>query len=136
MESGAINTSRNASGLPWGTAAWWMELSVESVIGWDPDVIIISSKAGIDPEDILNDPQWKDIKAVKDKRVYRIPYGFHVWDRPCAERILGEMWLAQKLYPAKFTDIDIRKETKGFFKTYFNVDLTETELDKVLAGQK
>jgi iron complex transport system substrate-binding protein len=135
MEAGGINVARNASGLPWGTASWWMQLSVESVIDWDPDIIIISSKAGIDPADILNDPQWKDIKAVKEGKVYRVPYGFHVWDRPCAERILGQEWLANILYPDKF-NFNVREDTKTFFQQFFKVNLSEQEIDKILAGQK
>ena len=135
-EASGINVARDASGLPWGSASWWMELSIESVIAWDPDVIIISSKAGIDPDDILNDPQWKDIKAVQDGKVYRVPFGYHVWDRPCAERILGQLWLAQKLYPDKFTSIDIRQETRDFFETFFRVNLSEEEVDDILAGVK
>lgn len=50
------------------------EVSIEQVLAWNPDIIISwGDERGGYFSQILKDPKWKDIKAVKDKEVYEIP---------------------------------------------------------------
>ena len=37
--------------------------------------------------------------------------------------------------PEVFKDIDIRQDTKDFYKNFFNYDLTDEELDTILATE-
>lgn len=52
---------------------WVIELSVEQILGMNPDVIIIGGWAPYSPEDILSDSLWAPISAVKNGRVYKTP---------------------------------------------------------------
>ena len=79
--------------------------------------------------DILGDAQLQNIKAIQNKAVYEAPIGAFWWDRPSPESILGFMWLAQTLYPDQFQDLDLKKETVDFYKTFFQYDLSDAEYE-------
>jgi iron complex transport system substrate-binding protein len=110
-------------------------VSMEQVLAWNPDLILVSSSTGGDKnyQTILNDPAWSKIKAVKDKKVYitpLLPFGW--FDRPPnIMRALGTEWLANLLYP-EYVKIDLNKETKDFFKLFFNLDLSDQQVNELL----
>ena len=81
---------------------------------------------------ILNDPRWNHIKAVRTGRVYVNPTGVYLWDRHSAEAALQVLWAAKTLHPARFPDLDIRKETKTFYARFFNHTLTDAEYVTIL----
>ncbi|MEG2717773.1 MAG: ABC transporter substrate-binding protein, partial [Eubacterium sp.] len=67
--------------------------------------------------------------------VYRNPQGIFQWDRFGSESALQVLWVAKTLYPDKFTDIDMKKETISFYKEYLNYDLSDEYADAILAGK-
>lgn len=105
------------------------DTSLEQVVKWDPEVIIISSNEGtfIPVGDIRNNPQLGSIAAVKNNQLYSCPIGSFWWDRPSPESPLGILWLAKTLYPEKFRNIDLRAETQEFYRTFYHYALTDTE---------
>lgn len=116
------------------------EVSIEQILKWNPDVIIVSSTVGsADRKEsinkILNDETWQKTNAVKNKRVYVNPDGAFSWDRYSAEEALQIQWAAKTLYPEKFQSIDIAKETKWFYKTFFDYSLSDDEVQRILNGQ-
>lgn len=114
-----------------------VEVSMEQVLEWDPDIIIAaqSSKGENSYETILSDDKWSTIKAVENKEVYGIPYApFNWFDRPPSiNRIIGVRWLGNLVYPEVF-DIDIKQETKDFYKNFYHRELTDEEVDEILAN--
>jgi len=110
-------------------------VSMEQVLSWNPDVILVSSSSGgADNYDtILTDESWSQIKAVQDKRVYVTPnLPFPWFDRPpCVGRALGVYWCANVLYP-DYVKINIRDKTREFCKLFYDIDLTEAQLDLLL----
>lgn len=106
------------------------EVSFEQVLTWDPDVIIINVTKGIDQA--LQDPNWQQLKAVRTGKVYVAPSGLFRWDRYGTEEAMNIQWVATKLYPDKFTDLDIVEETKSFYKTFYNYELTDDEVQDIL----
>lgn len=121
--------------------------SLEQVFQWNPDMIIMgrvltgnglnnsASVSDTDAGKIMNDPIWNQLKAVKDKKVFINPDGAFSWDRYSAEEALQLQWMAKLINPDKFTNIDMVKETRYFFKTFMNYDLSEEEANKMLAGE-
>lgn len=105
------------------------DTSLEQVVKWDPDVIIISSNEGtfIPVGDVRNNPQLGSIAAVKNNQLYPCPIGSFWWDRPSPEAPLGILWLAKTLYPEHFSDVDMRAETQEFYHTFYHYALTDTE---------
>ncbi len=92
-------------------------VSVEKIISWNPDVILISHLAKYSVEDILKNPQFKDIQAVKNKRVYKNPYQIGGLFTPRVVLLLA--WTAKKLYPE--IKLDWLKIADEFFKKFYGI---------------
>ncbi len=125
--AGGINVAENLTG-------YFNTVSIEQVIRWDPEVIITGRAEGAS-EDILSDPKWRDIRAVRNGRVYVIPYYTHTWGYPTSEWIIGTMWLADRLYP-ETVELDMTVETKEFYSKFFRCDLSDEEVYEILHPQK
>jgi iron complex transport system substrate-binding protein len=115
-------------------------VSIEQVLSWNPETIIVCFDQGFAAESspyetILSDKGWSNVQAVKDKKVYMIPYlPFNWFDRPpSVNRIIGVKWLANLLYPDYFK-YDMRQETKEFYQKFYHRALTDQELDEILAN--
>lgn len=60
------------------------------------------------------------IDAVKHHRVYLMPEYAKAWGYPMPEAVgLGELWMAKKLYPQRFSDIDINKEVNRWYLRFY-----------------
>jgi len=108
-------------------------VSLEQVVAWNPDTIVT-----VDPgvaQYIRSDASWSQIEAVRRGRVYlspRLPYGW-IDAPPSLNRLVGLQYMARLLYPDRFSD-DVRDVARGFYRQFYQVDLSEPELDKVLDG--
>lgn len=51
-------------------------------------------------------------------RVYVNPKGMFWWCRETSEEALQFLWLAKTLYPQRFADVDMRKETRRFYQDF------------------
>jgi iron complex transport system substrate-binding protein len=108
--------------------------SVEQVLAWNPDVIITIEPAFAAA--VRTDTVWAPVKAVKTGRIYlspMLPFGW-VDFPPSVNRLIGLWWLAKALYPNQFPE-DLRPITKDFYRQFYHIDLTDAQLDRVLAGQ-
>ena len=113
----------------------YKNISVEQIIASAPDQIIIGNsdaQKGIDT--ITSDPAWADVPAVKNGKLYRNPVGTFKWDRYSTEEALQILWAAQHFHPDIFADLDLVQETRNFYRTYYNYDLSPDEAQRILAG--
>ncbi len=105
----------------------WIEhpvLNIETISELDPDVIYMWYNEKIDPADVMSGEgdfaAWKDLKAVKNKRVYEVTdpfvYDFHSPRLPLA---LTEM--AKNLYPDMYQDVDLNATVDSFFSDIYHV---------------
>lgn len=84
-------------------------VNLEKVFSWDPDLILMWYNEKKDPGDILRDPQWKRIKAVRDRRVHEFPEVF--WCDLWTLKFLYAVKLTAKwVHPELFRDIDLDRE--------------------------
>lgn len=98
-----------------------------------PDVIIANSKDTYDYiMDKTNGSQWQDITAVKNNKVYLNPKGTYLWAVRSAEGALQPLWLGKILHPDLFSDLDMKQKVTEFYKTYYNYDLSEKEIDDIM----
>ena len=110
-------------------------VTMEQVVAWNPDVIIVGTAPnGQNRQAILDDPRWRDIKAVKQGRVYVNPSGAYLWDRHSAEAALQVLWAAKQLHPTLFTDLDVNQETRAFYARFFGHQLTDAELNSIMSA--
>jgi iron complex transport system substrate-binding protein len=113
VNAGGVNVAADLTG-------WMPEVSAEQLLRWDPQVIILLS--GVSVDDVLNDPKLASLSAVKDKRVYALPESG--WDFSSPRALFCIEWLASKLYPERFADVDIEAEADEFYQGVFGVDYT------------
>ena len=106
-------------------------ISMEQVLQWDPDVLI-TGKPKKQVEQVLSDPAWANLKAVKNGRVYSNPKGVFAWDRYGVESALQPQWCAKLLYPGLFEDFDIAQELKNFYHTFFYYELSDQQTQMIL----
>ena len=113
-------------------------ISSEILLTWDPDIIITSTnKTPHGPtSDITKNIAFKNLSAVKNKTVYNAPIGTFWWDRPSPESILGIIWLSKILYPEVMKDIDLKQETKNFYKKFYGYALTDKEYEGFFFNKK
>lgn len=106
-------------------------ISMEQVLMYDPEVILVKERIFYDR--IFSDERWKNVKAVKNRRVHLIPHQpFNWFDRPPSfMRLLGAKWVVSVLYPRHYP-VDMVKETKEFYKLFLGVDLNDREAREVL----
>lgn len=98
----------------------YKQVSIEEVIGWNPAVIFVQARYPKLVGDILGDPQWANIAAVKAKRVALMPEYAKAWGYPQPEALaLGELWMAKMLYPERFADIDIDALALDYYETFY-----------------
>lgn len=109
-------------------------VSFEQICLWNPDVIIANGN-GIDLY-LQSKDQFKEVNAVLNNKVYLLPNGVSRWGHPYSiETPLAILWTAKTLYPDKFEGIDMVKETKKFYKEFFNYDLTDEKAEEILSGK-
>jgi iron complex transport system substrate-binding protein len=113
------------------------KVSMEQVMGWNPDVIVANAQMGGSDfvKTVYTDSTWAGIKAVVDHRIY-VPAGqpFNWVDRPpCMARVLGVEWLAYELYP-KYVTVDLKSDVKTFYKTMYGSDITDEQAAALISG--
>lgn len=110
-------------------------VSLEQVVSWDPDVILVSPwSGGSDAYKLITtDSKWAELSAVKNHRVYAVPaIPFNWTDRPpSAARVIGVQWLGNLLYPEQIS-LDIAAQVKDFYATFYDVELTDDQVATVL----
>jgi iron complex transport system substrate-binding protein len=108
----------------------------EQLLAWAPQVILVDNH-GHDPDGVVQqlktDPDYASLPAVQSSQIYRIPAGVFFMDKGTSKVVYLE-WLAQKLHPELFTDVDIVKELKSYYKEFYNYSLSDDEAQKALAG--
>ena len=124
---GGINAAGDVEGSP--------EVNMEQIYAWNPDKIFITNFSSAMPEDLLNNAvdgdDWSSVKAVQDGEVYKIPLGMYRWYPPSSDTPLMLKWLAQKVYPEKFADMDIETEVKDYYKEFYNIELTDEDVTTI-----
>ncbi|HEX3012213.1 MAG TPA: ABC transporter substrate-binding protein [Syntrophomonadaceae bacterium] len=107
--------------------------SLEQILLWNPDYILVNDPIVV--KYIMGNNQWSSIKAVKNHKVLALPDGISRWGHPSSpETPLVILWTAKTLYPDKFKDVDDRAETKYFYKKFFNYNLSDADITKILTG--
>ena len=120
-----------------------LTINMEQLIVYDPDVILLSYSMGHEgtkmySDDgtlimIKTDDRWSNLSAVKNGKVYTTPCYPYNWQDmpPSVNRIIGLRWLGELLYP-DYYDIDIRDATREFYSLFYQLELTDEQLDTLL----
>lgn len=111
------------------------EVNMEQIYKWNPDIIYITNFTETQPEDLFNNKisgqDWSDVKAVQDKKVYKIPLGIYRWFPPSGDAPLMLKWMGNHNQPELF-DYDMNDEIKTYYKDFYNFDVTDDEVETIL----
>ncbi|WP_322045537.1 ABC transporter substrate-binding protein [Paraburkholderia sp. J67] len=111
-------------------------VSIEQVLAWHPDVVILAANAG----SIEESPQralWQTLDAVRDGHVYRNPTGVFPWDRYGPEAALEVRWAARTLHPEAFPHdgaASMVRQTQQFYRRFYGYALSTAEAQRMLSG--
>lgn len=107
------------------------QIQLEQVLAWNPQVIVTWDDRFY--RAVSGDPSWANIDAVRGGRVALspgLPFGWI--DRPPSlNRLIGLRWLAGVLYPDR-TGWDLRAETREFYRLFYQVELDDAKLGRLL----
>lgn len=120
---GGVNAVSGVEGL-----GGFVDVSIEQIIAWNPDVIWFPQYADFTVEDLLNDPAWSSINAIQNKRVYEFPSKYEPWDQPTAAVALGVDWALHTLHPDLYSFEDLMKNVDEFFTMVYDKTFTAEQL--------
>ncbi|WP_394564350.1 hypothetical protein C1N58_16630 [Pantoea sp. SGAir0180] len=121
--AGALNVAAS-------TIQGFRQVSMEQVVVWNPQVIFVQNRYPQVVQAIQHDPLWQTIDAVKHHRVWLMPDYAKAWGYPMPEAIgLGELWMAKKLYPDKFRDVDMQQRADRWYRRFYRTAYHETSPD-------
>ena len=113
-------------------------VSPEQLLLWNPEAIIVYRGTGLGADEsasekLMADLRLAPLKAVRERRVYEIPCRpYNVTDHPPSVcRLLGLKWLGSLIYPEVF-HYDMRAETRAFYRLFFQVELTDGQINEIL----
>ncbi|MFA5906012.1 MAG: ABC transporter substrate-binding protein [Desulfobacula sp.] len=117
-KAGIKNVSSHLSG-------YFQDISPEQLVKWNPDIMVLSQHFKKGETQRLSDKALKEIKAVSNKAVYRCPSSLAPWDFPSPLSVLATLWIAQKAYPERFADINIKAAADEFHQELFQKTMTQ-----------
>jgi len=105
-------------------------MSAEQLYSLNPDVIVLPTSNGYHPpRELYESPDFQilqELKAVKNKRVYAMPWS----PMNCARRVeypIDMLIIAKAAYPDKFKDIKVHTFVLQFYKDVYNVSDKDAE---------
>lgn len=123
--AGILNASKDLSGD---------RQDAERILSMDPDMIFLTGSRDSlwpteNPQQFLHDPRWQGLKAVRARRVYRVPGGGGLGGlifQPIYNR-----WMAEVAHPDRMQP-RVRQILRDRFVTEFNYRLSDDQIDKIL----
>lgn len=110
--SGGVNVAAGVRGAT--------KVSMEDVLAWNPQVIFVQDRYAPVADEVRKGAAWQHVEAVENKRLYITPEYVKPWGYPLPEALaLGELWMAKKLYPERFADIDMQKQADAYYTQFY-----------------
>jgi iron complex transport system substrate-binding protein len=115
------------------------DIDMEQIYNLNPEVIFISNFSPTKPEDLYENrvagQDWSHVKAVQNKRVYKVPEGIFQWYPPSADAPLMLQWIAQVTHPDVFNDYVIEDVIHDYYQRFYNYDLSAEDVALILDPQ-
>lgn len=118
IQAGIKNVSKDLTG-------YFQDISPEQLVKWNPDIMVLSQHLKKGETRRLSGKPLQEINAISQKAVYRCPSSLAPWDFPSPLSVLATLWIAQKAYPERFSDLDIMDRTDEFYQNLFQKTMTQ-----------
>jgi iron complex transport system substrate-binding protein len=83
---------------------------------------------------VYDDPVWKNIAAVRSRRVYKVPLGGYRWDPPGQESPLMWHWLSDIAFPQEQSGL--RSKITDYYRMLYNYRPTNADVDRILWAEQ
>ena len=112
------------------------ETNIEQIYAWNPDKIFITNFNDAIPSDLydntLCNADWGQLDAVKNQDVQKLPLGMYRWYVTCSDSPLMLLWMAMENHPDRFADVDFNQTMKDFYKQFYDVELTDADIEQIM----
>ena len=115
-----------------------IEVTSEQLLAWNPDYIFVDhagSSGNASAEDAIAEAlgtgNFDNVEAVKQNRVFATPTGVFFWDSGI-QKILYLVYIAKTVHPELFEDVDMAKMLKEFYIEFFDYELTDDQVERIL----
>lgn len=105
-------------------------IDTEQLLRWNPDIILLGNFGPVMPGDLYGDPALASLRAVAQRRVYRVPQGGYRWDPPSQESALMWQWLAGVVHGTRAPGL--RDEMVKQYAFCYGVEPTDAQMDEIL----
>jgi iron complex transport system substrate-binding protein len=113
----------------------WLEVNLEQILAWNPDIIYLTNFEDVTPEDLYENKipgvDLHGVNAVKKHHVYKKPAGIYNWDAPCLETAIAMEWYAEIQHP-EAAEFNFYNDLKAFYKEFFNIELTDADISEII----
>ena len=108
----------------------WPTAGTEQIFAWNPDYIFItgSESAVYSPEDILSDPAWAKMKAVRERHVFVIPAEKDSWEFPGTVSALGIDFMMHTMHPELLDEGTLEEHVDSFYELTYGRTFEKEEL--------
>ena len=106
-----------------------MRPDAERVLAMEPDLIFLLW--GDSPREFMRDPRWRDMKAVRKKRVYKLPGSYPAYIGDMQFRPIWTRWMAEIAHPERIQP-KLRQVLRDSFVREFGYRLSDDQIDDQL----
>jgi len=94
-----------------------VNIGVETVFKWNPDVIFCTSSTPLNytVNGILTDPAW----SAMTKNIFVVPTQIDSWDMPGISCAIGTMYMLYRMYPKYFSAEQLQSEIDEYYTFMF-----------------
>ena len=124
-KAGAVNCAADIE-----ATELWPTAGTEQIFAWDPDYIFItgSESAVYTAEDLLKDPAWSEVSAVKNKQVYEMPAEADSWEFPGVVSTLGIDYMMHVMHPELLDEQTLEEHVDEFYQLSYGRTFERKEL--------
>lgn len=127
-----------------GIAVWktdamsggWMDVNVEQIIDWQPEMVLVINYQGQSPliiNKLHEDAVWKEFIETYKIQLKPFVYDFQSWDQPDSRWILGYASLAHSLHPEAVTSGVVYDLVRDFYQKMYGLSLKLIN-DEIIPG--
>jgi iron complex transport system substrate-binding protein len=126
---------KNVSGKLTG---YFQDISPEQLFRWNPDLMVLSRHMKRSEAAQLSNKALSRVAAISNKAVFRCPSSLSPWDFPSPLSVLASLWLAKRVYPNYFFDIDLLDKINEFHRVLFGKTMDEMggDLDDTIQWER
>jgi len=105
-------------------------INTEQLLRWNPEIILLGNFGPDTPGAWYSEPTLASLRAVRDRRVYKVPIGGYRWDPPSQESTLMWQWLAGLIHGTGAPGL--RSKIVEEYEFLYDNAPTDAQLDAVL----